>query len=79
MNSSNDLILYTTDDGESQLVLRELGGQVWLTQQEIAELYQTTKQNISLHVQNILDEGELVQNLTVKEDLTVKTDIPHLI
>lgn len=74
MNSSNDLILYTTDDGESQLVLRELGGQVWLTQQEIAELYQTTKQNISLHVQNILDEGELVQNLTVKEDLTVKTE-----
>ncbi|HEH9394956.1 TPA: virulence RhuM family protein [Aeromonas salmonicida] len=74
MNSSNDLILYTTDDGESQLVLRALGGQVWLTQQEIAELYQTTKQNISLHVQNILDEGELVQNSTVKEDLTVKTE-----
>ena len=70
----NDLILYTTDDGQSQLVLRELGGQVWLSQQQMAELYQTTKQNISLHVQNILDEGELAQEATVKEDLTVKTE-----
>jgi hypothetical protein len=70
----NDLILYTTDDGQSRLVLRELGGQVWLTQLEMAELYQTTKQNISLHVQNILDEGELVQEATVKENLTVQTE-----
>lgn len=70
----NDLILYTTDDGQSQLVLRELGGQVWLSQQQMAELYQTTKQNISLHVQNILDEGELAQEATVKEDLTVQTE-----
>lgn len=70
----NDLILYTTDDGESQLVLRELGGQVWLTQLEMADLYQTTKQNISLHVQNVLDEGELVQEATVKENLTLQTE-----
>jgi hypothetical protein len=70
----NDLILYTTDDGQSRLILRELGGQVWLTQLEMAELYQTSKQNISLHVQNILDEGELVQEATVKENLTVQTE-----
>ncbi len=56
----NDLILYTTDDGQSQFVLRELGGQLWLTQLEIAELYQTTKQNISKHIKAILDEGELL-------------------
>lgn len=70
----NDLILYTTDDGQSQFVLRELGGQVWLTQLEMAELYQTSKQNISLHVQNILEEGELAQNATVKENLTVQNE-----
>ncbi|MEI8633675.1 hypothetical protein P4S72_19480 [Vibrio sp. PP-XX7] len=70
----NDLILYTTDDGQSQFVLRALGGQVWLTQLEIAELYQTSKQNISLHVQNILEEGELAQDATVKENLTVQNE-----
>ncbi|CAG9294964.1 virulence RhuM family protein [Celerinatantimonas diazotrophica] len=71
---NNDLILYTTDDGQSQFVLRELGGQVWLTQLEMAELYQTSKQNISLHVQNILEEGELAQDATVKENLTVQNE-----
>lgn len=70
----NDLILYTTDDGESQFLLRELGGQVWLTQLEMAELYQTSKQNISLHVQNILEERELAQEATVKENLTVQNE-----
>lgn len=72
--AENDLILYTTDDGEAQLTLRELGGQVWLTQLEMAELYQTSKQNISLHIQNILDEGELAPEATVKEDLTVQNE-----
>ncbi|WP_411360347.1 virulence RhuM family protein [Pseudidiomarina salilacus] len=72
--ADNDLILYTSEDGEARLTLRELGGQVWLTQLEMAELYQTTKQNISLHVQNILDEGELSAEATVKENLTVQTE-----
>lgn len=72
--SDNDLILYTSDDGQTRLALREIGEQVWLSQLEMAELYQTTKQNISLHVQNILDEGELVAEATVKENLTVQTE-----
>lgn len=54
---SQDLILYATDDGQSQLMLRELGGQVWLTQMELAELYQTSKQNIGFQ-QHINGEGE---------------------
>lgn len=72
--ADNDLILYTTEDGSARLVLREMGGQVWLTQLEMAELYQTSKQNISLHVQNVLDEGELAAEATVKENLTVQTE-----
>lgn len=72
--SDNDLILYTSEDGESQFILRELGGQVWLTQLEIAELYQTTKQNISLHVKNIFAEGELSREATVKDYLTVQSE-----
>lgn len=72
--SENDLILYTTEDGRSRLILKEIGGQVWLSQLEMAELYQTSKQNISLHVQNVLDEQELSEDATVKENLTVQTE-----
>ena len=72
--AENDLILYTTEDGETQFTLRELEGQVWLTQLELAELFQNTKQNISLHVKNILEEGELLEEATVKEYLTVQTE-----
>lgn len=72
--ANSDLILYSTEDGLAQLTLREMDGQVWLTQLEMAELYQTSKQNISLHVQNILAEGELAEEATVKENLTVQAE-----
>lgn len=72
--SDNDLILYSTEDGEAQFSLRELGGQVWLTQLEIAELYQTSKQNISKHVKAILDEGELAEDSVVNQKLTTAAD-----
>jgi len=72
--ANSDLILYSTEDGLAQFTLREMDGQVWLTQLEMAELYQTSKQNISLHVQNVLAEGELAAEATVKENLTVQTE-----
>ncbi|NMZ52009.1 virulence RhuM family protein [Pseudomonas poae] len=72
--TNSDLILYSTEDGQAHFTLHEMGGQAWLTQLELAELYQTTKQNISLHVQNILAEGELSAEATVKENLTVQTE-----
>ena len=55
----SQLILYTSDDGRTRLDLRVDGRTVWLTQLEIAELFQTTKQNVSLHARNILADGEL--------------------
>lgn len=70
----NDLILYTTDDGQSQLILRELGGQVWLTQLEMAELYQTSKQNISKHVKAVLSDGELAKAAVVNSKFTTAAD-----
>lgn len=70
----NNLILYTTEDGESQLVLRELGGQVWLTQLEMAELYQTSKQNISKHVKSVLSDRELVEEAVVNSKFTTAAD-----
>jgi hypothetical protein len=70
----SDLILYTSEDGVTRLDLRVQDGTVWLTQLEIAELFQITKQNMSLHAKNILEEGELVAEATVKESLTVQTE-----
>ena len=72
--SEGELILYTTEDGAAQIQLRAIDGAVWLTQSEIAELFQTTKQNVSLHIRNILAEGEIEAAATVKENLTVQTE-----
>ena len=70
----SDLILYTSEDGQSRLQLRVDGDTIWLSQAEIAELFQTTKQNVSLHAKNILADGELQADLVVKESLTTAAD-----
>lgn len=70
----NDLILYVTEDGRSQIKLRALEQTVWLTQLEMAELFDATKQNISLHLKNIFEDGELDPAATVKESLTVQIE-----
>ncbi|MGP9575365.1 virulence RhuM family protein [Halomonas sp. AOP27-A1-34] len=70
----SELILYTTDDGRTQLHLRVEGDSIWLSQLEIAELFQTTKQNVSLHTKNIFEDGELRQDSVVKESLTTAAD-----
>lgn len=72
--SRGELILYATEDGQANFSLRAEGGTVWLSQIELAELFQSTKQNISLHIRNILEEGELEEAATVKESLTVQTE-----
>ena len=69
-----ELVLYATEDGSAQFFLRLDGGSVWLTQLELAQLFETTKQNISLHVRNVLSEGELRGDSVVKEDLTTAAD-----
>lgn len=70
----SELIFYRTEDGKAEVHLRAGEGTVWLTQGEIAELFATTKQNVSLHVRNILDEKELSENSVVKESLTTASD-----
>jgi hypothetical protein len=69
-----ELVLYATDDGKAKFTLRAEGGTVWLTQGELADLFQSTKQNISLHIRNILNEGELSKEAVVKSDLTTASD-----
>ncbi len=73
----SDLVLYTSSDGRTRLDLRIEGRTVWLTQLEIAELFQITKQNVSLHAKNIFEDGELTSEATVKESLTVQKEGRH--
>lgn len=70
----NNLILYTTEDGRSQIKLRADRQTVWLTQLEMADLFDATKQNISLHLKNIFEDGELEPDSVVKESLTTAAD-----
>jgi hypothetical protein len=74
LDDSSEFLLYQTEDGKTRLEVRLENETVWLTQAQMAELFQTTKQNISLHIKNIFDEGELVPNSVVKESLTTAAD-----
>lgn len=68
-----EMILYSTEDGQAAIQLRAEEGTVWLTQAQLAELFDTTKQNVSLHLRNILAEGEVGQSV-VKESLIPASD-----
>ena len=71
---NSDLILYQTEDGRTRIQCRFEDETVWLTQQHMAELFQTSKQNVSLHIRNIFAEGELLEDSVVKESLTTAAD-----
>ena len=66
----NDIIIYNTEDGKAKINLQYEDGTVWLSQLEIAELFQTTKQNVSKHVKAIFLEGELEEKVVVNYKLT---------
>jgi hypothetical protein len=74
VQGQGEIILYHTEDGQTEINLKAIAGSVWLTQLEIAELFAATKQNISLHIKNILKEGELLEASVVKESLTTASD-----
>ena len=68
----NKIVIYQTEDGQTQIDVRLENDTVWLTQAQMVDLFQTTKQNVSLHVRNVFKEGELDQTATVKDYLTVQ-------
>lgn len=70
----NEIIIYQTQDGQTKIDVKIENETVWLSQNQMAELFQTTKQNISLHIKNIFEEGELLENSTVKDYLTVQNE-----
>jgi len=71
---ANDFLLYQTEDGQTRIEVRLQDESVWLTQSTLTELFQTSKQNISLHLKNIFAEGELSEDRVVKKYLTVRSE-----
>ena len=74
MMAEGEIILYTTEDGVANIRLRVSDGTVWLSQAEIADLFQTTPQNVTQHVRSVYSEGELSETATCKERLQVQTE-----
>jgi len=71
---TGQLVLYRTEDGRTRISCRFEGDSAWLTQAAIADLFQTTPQNITLHIQAIYQEGELREDATCKEYLQVRQE-----
>ena len=74
MTESSQIIIYQTPDGQTSIDVTLDQDTVWLTQSQMVDLFQSSKQNISLHITNIFNEGELDKGATVKESLTVQKE-----
>lgn len=70
----NQIIIYNTDDGKASVILYAKDGNIWMNQNQMAELFSTSKQTISYHIANILEESELDVNSVVKDYLTTASD-----
>lgn len=73
-NQQSDIIIYTTDDGQARLQVRIKDETVWLTQKQMAELFQCSTDNIGLHLKNIFKEGELSKNSVTEEYSVTASD-----
>ncbi|MBC7817315.1 MAG: virulence RhuM family protein, partial [Planctomycetaceae bacterium] len=71
---SGEILLYQTEDGSTRIDVRMEGDTVWLSQRDMAELFQTTPQNITQHIAAIFEEEELVEATTCKDFLQVQTE-----
>ena len=74
MDNNSQILIYQTKAGETKVEVRLESETVWLTQKSMVKLFQTTKQNISLHLQNIFQERELEEVSVVKDYLTTASD-----
>ena len=72
MEQKTELVIFKAQDGNVKLDVKLEDETVWLTQNQMSELFQTTKQNVSLHLNNVFKEGELDKSSTVKEYLIVQ-------
>lgn len=72
--SKKNIIIYTTIDGKASVSLHAKDGKIWMNQSQLAELFDTSVPNISMHISNILKEGELDTNSVIKDYLTTAAD-----
>lgn len=77
--SKGEIIIYQTDKGKPGIEVRLSNDSVWITQKKMAELFQTTTQNITIHLKNIFEEGELQEDTTCKEFLQVQSEGSRLV
>ena len=70
MDNESQVIIYKTADGKASVALYAVDGSVWMNQNQLAELFDTSKQNIGQHIKNILEENELSENSVVKNYFT---------
>lgn len=73
-NSTAEFLIFTSQSGENSIEVKVFEESVWLTQTMIAQLFDTTKQNVSLHIKNIFESGELKEDSVVKDFLTTAQD-----
>lgn len=74
MKEQNQIVIYQTNDGKSQLHVSLQDDTIWLTQKQLSELFQTTIPNINMHLKNIFEEGEQLEKATIKESLIVQLE-----
>ena len=74
METQQNIIIYKTDDGKVKIALYAKDGSIWLNQNQLANLFDTSKQSISYHIINILEDNELDKNSVVKNYLTTASD-----
>ena len=72
--SKGELILYRTEDGLAEVSLQAIDGTVWLTQADLADLFASTPQNVTLHIKSIYEDGELDAEATCKDYLQVRSE-----
>lgn len=70
----NELIIYQTEDGQARVQFRAVDGSLWLSQLEMAALFDVTVANTNIHIRNILKEGELLAEAVIKQDLITAAD-----
>ncbi|OOF60117.1 hypothetical protein BKL49_00010 [Rodentibacter myodis] len=70
----SDLIIYNTEDGKSKVSLFVQGNEVWLTQNQLAELFDTSAQNIGIHIKNIIEDKELDEISVITDFFIIATD-----
>lgn len=70
----NEIIIYNTEDGQADVKLYSKDGVIWMNQQQMALLFDTSKPNISMHIANVLQDKELDENSVVKDYLTTAAD-----